>query len=110
MCKFSLANTLSKYFINLGSHQIRYESLSPGEIQRVYFIRLFVHRPLIALLDEATSALPLQMEDVVYRECQRLGITLISVGHRDSLRQYHDYILSLGNDGGWDFRTIDHVT
>ncbi|CAG7733533.1 unnamed protein product [Allacma fusca] len=84
-----------------------YESLSPGEIQRIYFIRVFLHRPIIALLDEATSALPLNMEDIVYKECQRLGITLVSVGHRESLRSYHDVLLTLELSGNWKLEKIE---
>jgi len=83
-----------------------YESLSPGEIQRIYFIRVFLHKPLLCILDEATSALPLTMEEIVYTECARLGITRISVGHRDSLKRYHDVLLTLDLAGGWTLEKI----
>ena len=86
----------------------RYESLSPGEVQRIYFIRLFLHRPIIAVLDEGTSALPLSMEEMVYQECIRLGITRVSVGHRESLKRFHDVVLTLDLMGGWKLEKIQH--
>ena len=69
--------------------------LSPGEQQLVSFARLFYHRPSFAILDEATSSLPEDMEDVLYKQCLQLGITLLSVGHRASLQSYHNAILQL---------------
>lgn len=75
--------------------------LSPGEAQRLSFVRLFYHRPNIAFIDEGTSALGLDMEDKIYRKCIELGITMISIGHRESLLQYHDHVLHLDGQGGW---------
>ena len=58
------------------------------------------------LLDEATSALPADMEELLYEECIRLGITTISIGHRDSIRKYHKKLLTLDSKGGW---TLDDI-
>ena len=82
------------------------DSLSPGEQQRISFVRLFYHKPLLAVLDESTSAVSLQMERTVYEECQRLGITVVSCGHRQSLRQYHNIWMSRGDDQGTNGRMI----
>ena len=71
------------------------DCLSPGEQQRVGFVRLFYHRPLLAVLDESTSAVSLDMERKIYEECKRLQITLISCGHRQSLREYHSKVLTI---------------
>jgi len=84
------------------------DMLSPGEMQRMSFARLFFHRPLIALLDEATSALDVPSETRLYSVCKQLGITVVSVGHRESLRQLHDYNLKLDGEGGWEYKKIKH--
>ena len=75
--------------------------LSPGETQRLAFIRLLYHRPLMAFLDEATSAVDMHMETLLYASAVDLGITLISVGHRHSLRAFHQWTLNLSGDGAW---------
>lgn len=65
--------------------------LSPGEQQRVAFVRVFLHKPDWLFLDEATSALDESMQKAVY-EALRLrlpGLTVISIAHRASLRDLH---------------------
>ena len=42
---------------------------------------------LCTVLDEATSALSEDTEDHFYTTVQRLGITVLSVGHRSSLKK-----------------------
>lgn len=81
--------------------------LSPGEMQRLGFVRLFYHQPQVAVLDEATSAVSLEVEDQLYRECMKRGITLISVGHRESLKAYHSALLYLDGKGGWTYTKIE---
>lgn len=69
------------------------ETLSNGERQRLAFARLLYHNPTFAVLDEATSALPVEAEAALYQQCQ--SITLISMGHRESLRTFHPQVLQL---------------
>lgn len=97
--------------------------LSPGEQQRLNFARLFLRlrllrsssqststaagssreeggtgrarRPVFAVLDEATSFMDEAMERRIYRQCEQEGVTLISVGHRSSLRAFHRFLLLL---------------
>ncbi|PNI84222.1 ABCD4 isoform 4, partial [Pan troglodytes] len=64
-----------------------YDVLSPGEMQRLSFARLFYLQPKYAVLDEATSALTEEVESELYRIGQQLGMTFISVGHRQSLEK-----------------------
>ncbi|XP_025946654.1 ATP-binding cassette sub-family D member 4 isoform X3 [Apteryx rowi] len=64
-----------------------YDVLSPGEMQRLSFARLFYLQPRYAVLDEATSALTEEVEHELYRVCLQLGMTLVSVGHRASLEK-----------------------
>jgi ABC-type uncharacterized transport system fused permease/ATPase subunit len=41
----------------------------------------------LLVLDEASSALDVETENEFYQLCDSFGITLISVGHRENLRQ-----------------------
>uniref|UniRef100_A0A4X2LG33 ATP binding cassette subfamily D member 4 n=3 Tax=Vombatus ursinus TaxID=29139 RepID=A0A4X2LG33_VOMUR len=79
-----------------------YDVLSPGEMQRLSFARLFYLQPKYAVLDEATSALTEEVESELYRICQQLGMTLISVGHRQSLAKFHSSVLKLCGGGKWE--------
>merc|ERR1712196_47782 len=76
-------------------------TMSGGECQRLGFARVLFHRPKVLLLDESTSALDVDME----MQCMELvrgdGITVVSVGHRPTLRDLHDITLSLSDDGSW---------
>ncbi|XP_028409619.1 ATP-binding cassette sub-family D member 4-like [Dendronephthya gigantea] len=82
------------------------DMLSPGEMQRLSFARLFYHKPDCAVLDEASSALDIETENEFYQLCDSYGITLISVGHRESLRQFHHSFLILDGEGGWKHQTL----
>ena len=84
----------------------RNDALSPGEMQRVSFLRLLYHCPQFALLDEATSALSLDVEEQLYNACLARNITLVSVGHRHSLFKYHTTLLTLDGTGGWSKEPI----
>uniref|UniRef100_A0A668APA9 ATP-binding cassette, sub-family D (ALD), member 4 n=1 Tax=Myripristis murdjan TaxID=586833 RepID=A0A668APA9_9TELE len=79
-----------------------YDVLSPGEMQRLSFARLFYLQPKYAVLDEATSALTEEAEAQLYRACKQLGMTLVSLGHRSTLEKYHDIQLKLCGDGRWE--------
>ena len=76
--------------------------LSGGEQQRVGFCRMFYHEPKFGLMDESTSALDVDMERTCMEMCLARKITMISIGHRPSLVQYHDQKLTLSRDGGGD--------
>ena len=75
--------------------------LSLGEQQRLAFARVLITRPRYAILDEATSALDLQNEENLYQQLQQTETTFISVGHRESLLNYHQYVLELSRDLSW---------
>ncbi|XP_053114207.1 lysosomal cobalamin transporter ABCD4 isoform X2 [Hemicordylus capensis] len=79
-----------------------YDILSPGEMQRLSFARLFYLQPQYAVLDEATSALTEDAENELYKICTQLGMTLVSVGHRSSLEKFHSWILKLCGEGKWE--------
>lgn len=73
--------------------------LSLGEQQRVSFARLFLRKPALAFLDEATSALDEPNEERLYRQLRESGIAYVSVGHRSTLRAFHQRLLTLRRDG-----------
>jgi vitamin B12/bleomycin/antimicrobial peptide transport system ATP-binding/permease protein len=71
--------------------------LSPGEQQRFAFARIFLIKPAVLFLDEATSALDEQSEAQLYRRLRGASWnpTIVSVGHRSTLRQFHDQVLTV---------------
>ncbi|MCX6879183.1 MAG: ABC transporter ATP-binding protein/permease [Verrucomicrobia bacterium] len=76
--------------------------LSLGEQQRVAFARLFLRQPRFVFLDEATSALDEDNQRRIYELIRESGIGFISVGHRETLVQFHDRVLHLKSAGEWE--------
>jgi vitamin B12/bleomycin/antimicrobial peptide transport system ATP-binding/permease protein len=76
-------------------------TLSQGEQQRLAFARILLSQPKYVILDEATSALDVTNERRLYELLQSLDMTYISVGHRPSLVDYHQQVLDLGAEQGW---------
>jgi vitamin B12/bleomycin/antimicrobial peptide transport system ATP-binding/permease protein len=75
--------------------------LSLGEQQRLSFARLLLKHPRLAFLDEATSALDEPNERRLYETLRDSSIAYISVGHRSSLKKFHDRLMTLKRDGTW---------
>lgn len=75
--------------------------LSPGEQQRLAFARALLLEPAWLYLDEATAALDEATEERMYRLLQdRLpGTALISIGHRPTLRRFHERRFDLRSAG-----------
>ena len=73
------------------------QTLSGGEKQRLTFARVLLHNPDIIVLDEATSALdPKSQDQLMKLLSERLpNRTIISVGHREELEQFHSRKLTL---------------
>ncbi|MGH7986923.1 MAG: ABC transporter ATP-binding protein/permease [Candidatus Binataceae bacterium] len=69
------------------------EILSTGEQQRLAFARMLLNRPRYAFLDEATSGLDLATEELLYERLARTPICFVSVGHRPSLRRFHQNVV-----------------
>ena len=81
--------------------------LSLGEQQRLSFGRLLISKPSLALLDEATSALDEENEEQLYLKIKSLKTSFVSIGHRSSLRKFHDYLLSLVPPKGWSLENLN---
>jgi putative ATP-binding cassette transporter len=67
------------------------QRLSPGEQQRLAFVRLLLARPEMLFLDEATSALDATTEEALYslivQELPEAAI--VSIAHREDVVKYH---------------------
>lgn len=73
------------------------EHLSPGELQRIAFIRVLIHKPSWVFLDESTAALDLMHEKQVYQllKDKLPDCSVVSVGHHPSIDDYHDKEIDL---------------
>jgi putative ATP-binding cassette transporter len=76
--------------------------LSGGERQRLAFARLLVNPPDIIIMDEATSALDemSQARMMGFLRHELAAATVLSVGHRPGLEEYHDREIYLVRDKG----------
>jgi len=97
--------SLIKRYPNLDIKQDWPRILSLGEQQRLAFARLLLNSPQFAVLDEATSALDIETEKRLYNLLQTRDLSLISVGHRPSLKEYHNNVLELSGEGEWKLMT-----
>jgi putative ATP-binding cassette transporter len=75
--------------------------LSLGEQQRLAFARLLLNSPKVVVLDEATSALDVKTEERLYSLLREREVSFISVGHRPTLKNFHDNVLEVLGDGSW---------
>jgi vitamin B12/bleomycin/antimicrobial peptide transport system ATP-binding/permease protein len=77
------------------------QRLSLGEQQRLAFARILLSEPAIVFLDEATSALDEESEAALYTLLRKAPFhpTVVSVGHRSTLKQFHDRVLPLAAAG-----------
>jgi vitamin B12/bleomycin/antimicrobial peptide transport system ATP-binding/permease protein len=85
------------------------EVLSLGEQQRLIFARLLLNKPSYAILDEATSALDPENERLLYQQLQASGMTFLSIGHRESLSNYHQSILEFTAQQTWSLTTAQVI-
>ncbi|AII44469.1 ABC transporter ATP-binding protein [Synechococcus sp. KORDI-100] len=75
--------------------------LSLGEQQRLAFARLLLNSPKVVVLDEATSALDVETESRLYALLRDREVSFISVGHRPTLKAFHDTVLELSGTDEW---------
>ncbi|MBU7585868.1 MAG: ABC transporter ATP-binding protein/permease [Nostoc sp. TH1S01] len=102
----NLQNLLAR--VNGFDTEVPWENiLSLGEQQRLAFARLLITHPSFTILDEATSALDLNNEGNLYQQLQETKTTFISVGHRESLFNYHQWVLELSQESSWKLVSID---
>ncbi|KAK8767439.1 hypothetical protein V5799_005783 [Amblyomma americanum] len=80
-----------------------YDTLSPGERQRLSWARLLYRRPKLALMDEATAAIDPELASTLYAECEKRGINVAAVSYERKIEGWEpDMVLQLrGTDGYW---------
>jgi putative ATP-binding cassette transporter len=88
------------------------QRLSPGEQQRLAFVRVLLIRPDTVFLDEATSAMDGDTEAALYSLLadELAGSTIVSIAHRETVARYHELRWQFvadgvqAADGGWLYR------
>ncbi|MEI6070798.1 MAG: ABC transporter ATP-binding protein/permease [Verrucomicrobiae bacterium] len=105
--KVNLTEVLDRVEGDLGRIEDWTNILSLGEQQRISFARIFLNKPQIAFLDEATSALDERNEQRLYRNLIETGISYVSVGHRSTLKEFHDFLIVLDRDGGFQISALE---
>jgi len=76
--------------------------LSGGEKQRLGFARLLLQRPDIVVLDEATAALDADSQKRMMEllSCELRDATVVSIGHRSELVDFHHRSITLAASSG----------
>ncbi|MBG0742674.1 MAG: ABC transporter ATP-binding protein/permease [Cylindrospermopsis raciborskii KL1] len=89
---------LTERFGGLNIQQDWSEILSLGEQQRLAFGRFLIAKPKYVILDEATSALDINNEEKLYNFLREMSTTFVSVGHRPTLRKFHQVVINLSGE------------
>lgn len=78
------------------------QTLSGGEQQRLAIARALLVKPDWLFMDEPTAALPDEAQDAIYRLLKEKlpATTLVSIGHRANLGQFHERRLAWKDGGG----------
>ena len=77
-------------------------SLSGGQLQRVFIVRAMLNNPEVLILDEPTASIDKQNKEFFYdtvEELHQLGITIVLITHTDDIeRLNYTHLLSMYGD------------
>ncbi|MBM3527433.1 MAG: ABC transporter ATP-binding protein/permease [Alphaproteobacteria bacterium] len=94
---------LGQFLDRLDTEERWDRELSLGEQERLAFARLLIHKPRWVFLDEATAALDGDSQRHIMRlfDDELKGATVLSIGHRPDLAEYHTRTIQLlhGKEG-----------
>jgi putative ATP-binding cassette transporter len=79
---------------------------SPHEQQLLKVARLLLSRPQFVFLNKVHESLSPEQVDLLYRRLAESSINYLTVGDEKDLGKYHDTVLEIGDDGGWDIHPI----
>ncbi len=88
---------LGEFLDMLDKHERWDKTMSLGQQQRVAFARVLLHKPQWVFMDEATSALDEenQASMLALFEQELKGATVMSIGHRPGLEEFHTRTLHI---------------
>lgn len=71
--------------------------LSLGEMQRLNFAKILLHKPKILVMDEPTASLDEHFEKAMFHllKSKLPDITIITVSHSANLMQHHDHMINI---------------
>jgi len=89
-------------------------SLSGGQLQRVFIVRAMLNNPDVLILDEPTASIDQQNKTFFYETIEALneqGITIILITHSDSMEHLnYTHVLDMYNDSTNNFSTRKRST
>lgn len=88
-------------------------SLSGGQLQRVFIVRAMLNNPKVLILDEPTASIDQQNKTFFYETIEALnkeGITIILITHSDSMEHLpYTHVLDMYSDLTNHFSTRQHT-
>lgn len=75
--------------------------LSQHEQHFLKLARLLLARPHFVFLNKVHESLTAEQVDLLYRRLTESSISYVSIGDEKDLGKYHDTVLEIGEDGGW---------